>query len=125
MVGDLGSQVELAAAVSQGSRPVEISASLSSSTSSDTDHRLALHSQAANGGPRTTSNEVSTDSDMEQRTSESSQVSDELGELVLAGDGDLVVKDRFWTVFCKEVCSTCAPFFSFFNVRMESRARHL
>lgn len=26
------------------------------------------------------------------------------GDVVEADDGDLIVKDRFWTVFCKEVC---------------------
>lgn len=112
MVGDLGSQVELAAAVSQDDHPVEGSASVTSATSSETVHRLALQSQSASssGEPRTTCDEVQTGSDVEKRTSESPQASDEFGELVVASEGDLVVKDRFWTVFCKEVCSSSALF---------------
>jgi Fungal Zn(2)-Cys(6) binuclear cluster domain len=107
MVGGLSSQVEHAAAVSQGSHPVESSTSATSATLSETgwpDHRLALHSQSASGNPPTTRDGVQTGSGMAKGTSESPQVSDEFGELVVASNGDLVVGNRFWTVFCKEVC---------------------
>ena len=118
MVGGLSSQVELehAAAVSQRSHPVESSMNATSATiatSGDTgwpDHRLALHGQSASGNPRTTRDGVQTGSGMARGTSESPQVSDEFGEPVLASDGDLVVGNHFWTVFCKEVCSSSALF---------------
>ena len=57
MVGDLGSQVEYAAAASQGNHPTDGLTSGTSATSSETgwpDHRLALLSQSASGNPRTT-----------------------------------------------------------------------
>ncbi|SLM40424.1 Transcription factor domain, fungi [Lasallia pustulata] len=106
MVGDLGSQVEHAAAASQGNHPADISTSGTSATSSETpwpDHRLALLSQSASGDPRTTCDGVQTGSGMARGASESPQVSNEFGEVVVASNGDLVIEDRFWTVFCKEV----------------------
>jgi hypothetical protein len=113
MVGDLGSQVEHAAAASQGNHPVENSTSATSATLSETgrpDHRLAPHSQSASGNPHPTRDGVQTGSGMAKGTSESPQVSDEFGDLVVASNGDLVVGNHFWTVFCKEVCSSSAPF---------------
>lgn len=113
MVGDLGSQVEHATAVNQENHPVEKSTSTTSVTLSETaglDHPLALNSQSASGNPPTTRDGMQTDSGMAKGTPDSGPVSDELGELVVAHDGDLVVADRFWTVFCKEVCSSSAPF---------------
>ncbi|KAF6233405.1 hypothetical protein HO173_008337 [Letharia columbiana] len=106
MVGDLGSQVEHATAVNQENHPVEKSTSTTSVTLSETaglDHPLALNSQSASGNPPTTRDGMQTDSGMAKGTPDSGPVSDELGELVVAHDGDLVVADRFWTVFCKEV----------------------
>jgi hypothetical protein len=120
MIGDLGSQVEHAAAVSQGNHPAESSTSaisatsVTGATSSETgwpDHRLALHSRSASGNPRTTRDGVQTGSGMAKGTSESPQVSEELGELVVASNGELAVGNHFWTVFCKEVCSSSAPFY--------------
>jgi hypothetical protein len=117
MVGDLGSQVEHAAAVSQDNHLVEnptSAASATSAASSETgwpDHRLALHSQSASEHPHTTRDGVQTGSDMAKGASELPQVSDEFGDIAVASNGDLVVGNRFWTVFCKEVCSQlCAPF---------------
>jgi hypothetical protein len=117
MVGDLGSQVEHAAAASQGNHPVENPTSVANTTSATSsemdwpDHRLALHSQSASGNPHTTRDGVQTGSSMAKGTSESQQVSDEFGDLVVASDGDLIVGNRFWTVFCKEVRSQlCPPF---------------
>ena len=116
MVGDLGSQVEHAAAVSQGNHLMDSSTSAISATSaisSETgwpDHRLPRHSQSANGNSRTTRDGVQTSSGMAKGTSEPPQVSDEFGELAVASNGDLVVGNRFWTVFCKEVCSSSTPF---------------
>ena len=48
-------------------------------------------------------NEVQTGTSMVKGTFESPNVSNEPGELVVASNGDLVVGNRFWTVFCKEV----------------------
>jgi Fungal Zn(2)-Cys(6) binuclear cluster domain len=115
MIGDLGSQVEHTAAASQGNHPVEnptSAASATSATSSEMgrpDHRLALHSQSTSGNQRTTRDGVQPGSSMAKGTSESPQVSDEFGDLVVASSGDLVVGNRFWTVFCKEVCSQLCP----------------
>jgi Fungal Zn(2)-Cys(6) binuclear cluster domain len=97
MVGDLGSQVEHAAAVGQGNHPVESSTSATSATG-------ATSSETA------TRDGVQAGSGMAKGTSELPQVSDEFGELVVASNGDIVVGNRFWTVFCKEVCSSSAPF---------------
>ena len=113
MVGDLSSQVEHAAAVNQDSHLVESLASATSATLSEMgwpDHQPALHSQSASEDPHTTRDGVQTDSSMAKGTSELPQVSDEFGELAVASNGDLVVGSRFWTVFCKEVCSSSAPF---------------
>lgn len=116
MVGDLGSQVEHAAVVSQGSPFVESSTSTTSATSTKSsetgrpDYRLALHDQSANGNPRTTRDAVQTGSGMTKGISESPQVLDESGHLTVDSNGDLVVGDRFWTVFCKEVRSSSSPF---------------
>ena len=115
MVGDLGSQVEHAAPVSQGNHFVESSTSTTSATSmtpSETgrpDHRLALYDQSADGNPRTTRDAVQTGSGVTKRISESPQVLDESGHLTVDSHGELVVGDRFWTVFCKEVRSSSSP----------------
>ncbi len=112
MVGDLGSQVEHAAVVRQTSPPVEGSTSATSANSSEMgwpDHGLALRSPSASGSPQTARDGMHIGSSMARGSSESPQVSDEFGELVVASNGDLLVGNRFWTVFCKEVCSSSAP----------------
>jgi len=86
---------------------VEGSTSATSANSSEMgwpDHGLALRSPSASGSPRTARDGMHIGSSMAEGTSESPQVSDEFGELVVASNGDLVVGNRFWTVFCKEVC---------------------
>ena len=124
MVGDLGSQVEYAAAASEPNNLVESSTSAARATSvnsSETgwpDDRLALHSQPATGNPRPTRHGVYTASGVAKSTSESPQLSDEFGELVVASNGELTVGDRFWTIFCKEVCSNSAAF-GFLPTRVE------
>ena len=108
MVGDLGTQVEHAGAVSQANQPLESSTSATSATSSGKgwpDHQLDLHSQQASGVPHTMRDGVQTGSGMAKGSLKSPQVSEEFGELEVASNGDLVVGNRFWTVFCKEVCS--------------------
>ena len=117
MVGDLGSQVEHAAAVSQGSHAVEsstIATDATSATSSEPgwiDHQLTPQSQSASGYTHTTRDGVQRGANIAKDTSESPHVSDESGEVVVASNGDVVVGNQFWTVFCKEVCSKFAPLF--------------
>ena len=115
MVGDLGSQVEHAAVISHGNYPVETLTSVTSvtsATSSETgraDRRLPLQDQSANENPWTIRDAVQTSSSMRQGISESPQGFEESGHLVLDSNGDLIVGDRFWTVFCKEVCFSSPP----------------
>ncbi len=120
MVGDLGSQVEHAAAASQGSHAVESSTSATgalgatSATSSEPgwlDHRLTVQSQSASGYTHTTRDGLQRGANIAKDTSESPHISDEFGEVVVASNGDVVVGNEFWTVFCKEVCSNFAPLF--------------
>ena len=109
MVGDLGSQVEHVTAASEGDHPAESSLSAintTSAASSETgwpDYGLARYGQTAYGNPSTTLDEVRTGSSRANDTSESPQISDQSSSLVVTDNGDLVVDDRFWTIFCKEV----------------------
>ena len=111
MVGDLGSQVEHATAASEVDHPAESSLSATntmSAASSETgwpDDPLTGYGQIAYGNPSATLDEVHTGSNRANDTSESPQFSDQPGGLVGTNNGDLVVDDRFWTVFCKEVSS--------------------
>lgn len=114
MVGDLGSQVEHATAVSEGDHPVESSLRATKTTSaisSETgwpDYGLARYGQTAYGNPFTAIDEMQTGSSRANDTSECIQISDQSSDLVVTNSGDLVVDDRFWTVFCKEVSSSTA-----------------
>ena len=107
LVGDLGSQVENAAVAPQENHLVESSVSATSATSrettwSDTGH--ALHSQVVSEDSQTTHDGMSIDFGITQDTRQMQHVYEESEELLVTGSGDLVVKDGFWTVFCKEVC---------------------
>ena len=114
MVGDLGSQVEHAAAVSEGHHPMESSVGATNATSAASDEIVwpddgfTRHSQTASSNPRTALDEVQTGSSRTKDTSESPQVSDQSRGLVVTNNGEIVVDDRFWTVFCKEVSSSAA-----------------
>jgi hypothetical protein len=79
MVGGLSSQVETAAGITPDEHPVHGSTSATSVTSSE------QSSGISNG------------------TSEAPQVAGDFGVLEVASNGDLVVGEGFWTVFCKEV----------------------
>jgi hypothetical protein len=79
MVGGLSSQVENAAGISQ------------------IDHDMESSMRATN----TTSSEQS--SGFSKDTSEPFQLPEDFGVLDVASNGDLVVGEGFWTVFCKEV----------------------
>ena len=114
MVGDLGSQVEHAAVMSEGDHPVESSLSATNTTSAASietgwpDYGPRRHSQTAYGNPSTTLDEIQTSSSRAKDTSESPQISDRSRGLVVTNNGDIVVDDGFWTVFCKEVSSSVA-----------------
>ena len=114
MVGDLGSQVEHVAAVNEDDLPLESlvsAANATSATPSETvrpDHGLARNSQTVYGNPRMTLDDVDTASSGANDALESSQVSNQSGGLVVTNNGDIVVDDRFWTVFCKEVSPSAA-----------------
>jgi hypothetical protein len=73
MVGGLSSQVEHAEAADQSNHPGKSSVN------------------------------VQTEPVLTKNTSESPHLSGEFGELVLANNGNLIVGNQFWTVFCKEV----------------------
>ena len=107
LVGDLGSQVENAAVAPQKSQLVESSMSATSATSSETvwpDNGPALHSQSVSEDPETTHDEMSIHFGMKKDNRQMQHVFEESEELLVTSSGELVVKDGFWTVFCKEVC---------------------
>lgn len=106
MVGDLSSQVEHAAAVSQGNRSTDRSANEINAALSETslpDHPLISDSQSASGSPHVIHDGGRNSSSMAHDTSEPPQGSNEFEKLVVSDNGDLVIGDQFWTVFCKEV----------------------
>ena len=114
MVGDLGSQVEHAAAVSEGDHSVESSLSATNATSAASnetvwpDYGLPRYGQTAYSNPSTALDEIQRGSSRANDASEFPQISDESSGLLVTHNGDLVVDDRFWTVFCKEVSSGVA-----------------
>jgi hypothetical protein len=79
MVGGLSSQVENAAGISQIDHPVEGSASAESAAFGEQSFGIS------------------------NVTSEPPQVPENFGVLEVAKNGDLVVGEGFWTVFCQEV----------------------
>ena len=106
LVGDLGSQVGNAAVAPQNPQLVEssMSASATSREMAWSDNEPALHSQLVSEDPQTTHDGMSIDFGMTKDTRQMQHVSEESEELLVTSSGDLVVKDGFWTVFCKEVC---------------------
>ena len=114
LVGDLGSQVENAAIAPQNPQLVESSMSATSATSRETawpDNAPALHSQSVSEDPQTTHHNMAVDFGATKDTRQMQHVSDESEELLETSSGDLVVKDAFWTVFCKEVCFSSSHFY--------------
>lgn len=81
MVGGLSSQVENAARLSQSEEFVQDSTKTTSGISSE------------NG------------SGLVEGIPESREVPENFGVLEVASNGDLVVGEGFWTVFCKEACT--------------------
>jgi hypothetical protein len=81
MVGGLSSQVENAAGISQNGHDMESSTTATGTTSSGDDSGFSKH------------------------TFEPPQAAEDFGVLEVASNGDLVVGEGFWTIFCKEVCT--------------------
>ena len=111
MIGDLGSQVEQTSGIEQRSLPSLNLGGVVNGRSSEAEasvHMGVVHGQRANGSSskgydRTVS--VS-ESDL-YGNNNMPHVSEDPNSLLAAigadKDGHLVVKDRFWSVFCKEV----------------------
>ena len=118
LVGDLGSQVENAAVAPQDHELVESSMSVASATSRETawsDNGPALRSQFVSEDPQTTHGGMSIGFDMTKDTRQMQHVSEESEELLVTSSGDLVVKDGFWTIFCKEVCFSSSDSYRFLS----------
>ena len=124
LVGDLGSQVEHAAIANRSPQLVESSMSVTSATSSEMawpEDGLALHGQSVSEDQQTTHDGMSIDFGMTKDTRQMQHVSDESEELLVTSSGDLVVKDGFWTVFCKEVCFNSSHFYYILPTVVERR----
>ena len=124
LVGDLGSQVEHAAIANRSPQLVESSMSVTSATSSEMawpENGPALHTQSVSEDQQTTHDGMSIDVGMTKDTRQMKHVSDESEELLVTSSGDLVVKDGFWTVFCKEVCLSSFHFYYILPTVVEQR----
>lgn len=112
MIGDLGSQVEYTAAVGPSDIPVESSTinsiNPSSKETGSPDQMVAPHSPSADRRLYTSCDGAHDGLGMAKGSLDSPDVSDNLGEVVTASDGNLAIEDRFWTVFCQEVCCCSA-----------------
>ena len=126
LVGDLGSQVENAAVAPQDPQLVENSMKATRATSRETacsDNGPALHSQSVSEDPQTTHDGMSIDFGMIRDNGQMQHVSEESEELLVTSSGDSVVKDGFWTVFCKEVCFSSSNFYCNLSTVVEQMMR--
>ena len=121
LVGDLGSQVESAAVAPQSFQLVGSPVSATSSETVRLDNGPVPHSQSFTKDPQTMHDGMPNSIDMRRDTRQMQHVSDESEELVVTSSGDLVVKDAFWTVFCKEVCSSFSHIYCIFPTVVEQR----
>jgi len=101
MIGDLGSQVENVA--SQGNLETSTGASKTASG-------LVSDSQSAGVIPHIRGDGIQVPAGMIIDTSDSPQIFHGFDDMLLTNNGDLVLGNQFWTVFCKEVFSSSAPF---------------
>jgi len=102
MVGDLGSEVENAASLGSQSVDNPLNAFITRSDWSG-DQQSAPPSRSASGDHFSKKDGVQASSDVGKNTSGLLQESQESEGWLAAGNGEFVVKDRFWTGFCKEV----------------------
>ena len=107
MVGDLSSQVENSAGVSQGNESAEDSMSTPSASSAMTSKtgwskHQEFHSQPSSEHPFITHGEVRSGSGMVRGDLELSQASDDSGVLNIASNGDVVVGNRLHFAFLKQ-----------------------
>lgn len=106
MVGNLGSQVEHASAAGPGRHSLGISTTATTATDANLDEtcgpdqEIALQDQSAVKDLDTGDDG---DHGMAEGTLESLDGAGEVRAFSVASNGDLVVGDSFWTVFCKEV----------------------
>lgn len=111
MIGDLGSQVEQTSSIEQKRLPSVDLGGLVNGRSSEAEESVdvgVVHWQPVNGNSSRTNDETLRDSNLSlYGHSNMPQVSEDshslLGAVGADKDGHLVVKDSFWSVFCKEV----------------------
>ncbi|RYP13680.1 hypothetical protein DL765_006762 [Monosporascus sp. GIB2] len=120
MVSDLGTQFEVAA--TEGSDD-PTTAPRTLATAGETQliesavHRLETeHDTAVSGDSSAANDESELLSDFPTRMA----LQDDVGNLVTRENGDLVVGDRFWTVFCSEVCRRLWP-----AAKVEHKVEHI
>jgi hypothetical protein len=106
MIGDLGSQVEDVAVTSHGVYGIDRSSQPTNGTYvTMSGTRRQTDQPALQTSPNDWTMSGFSASSAGSQSSGLLQTSYESEDVTLDGDGELVVRDRFWTVFCKEVCS--------------------
>jgi hypothetical protein len=108
MVGDLGSQVEHARvrgdlATNSTSRITDVLPSTVSSEAVPSDQISTLDSRYSPSEAQLGAAVAQPADSVESNDSASSLTYDEPSEVTVADNGDLIVGDQFWSVFCKEV----------------------
>jgi len=102
MVGDLGSEVENAASLGSQSVDSLLKAFITRSEWSG-DQLSAPPGRSASGDHFSKKDRVQASSDVGRNTSGLLQESQESEGWLATGNSEFVVRDRFWTGFCKEV----------------------
>ncbi len=110
MVGDLSSQVELSTRISQDEYDDVISSPMTLSNvestvfnEKDVPDRHIDNNQSS-GGSNLTAEELQNGYHAVNKEAEITQNFENARQLDTTSNGDIVVGNRFWTVFCKEVC---------------------
>lgn len=120
MIGDLGSQVEQTSSVDQKRLPSLDLGGAVNARSSETEASVDMGVEANGHSSKNHQSYDETNSDlhgnhtMPQFPEDTNSVIDVFGA---DHDGHLIVKDRFWTIFCKEVSLKPAGNLSLHNHR--------
>lgn len=102
MVGDLGSQVENADTTRQNRYEGTTFAHENKNITHLAIQHVGTHDQLTSGISSAPSSETESHfRTPESHSTEESQASE--GYIIKSSNGELVVGDRFWTIFCKEV----------------------
>ncbi len=109
MVVELGSQVEQTTGAGHVDILLEGQMSTTSTSASETNWSLDRLDLTGDSRHEAFQDDEQADLALSRRPSDTPQISNELGRLVVEANGELVVGDRFWTVFCKEVWLDCVP----------------